>query len=195
MNQSIQLKLKKLPQALAELTHSNQFLKLSAFFAYGLCFLLAGVVYVLASKPAQVLTLTPDAALYERIAEPSRESAVRRVVGEYLELRYRWEPKTVAIRIKEAQVFILPATRKTFEASTANVVRFAQEKNVAQRVYANRMQINFEKQTVLIQGDRVTSIQGIVAAGILELELHFDFGPRTKENPWGIYIQRELEKL
>lgn len=194
MNQSIQLKLKKLPQALAELTHSNQFLKLSAFFAYGLCFLLAGVVYVLASAPPQVLTLTPDGALYERIAEPSRESAIRRVVGEYLELRYRWEPKTVASRIKESQVFILPATRKSFEISTAGVARFSQEKNVSQRVLPDTMQINFERQTVFIQGDRMTSIQGLRAAGALKLELSFDYGPRTARNPWGIYITKEREE-
>ncbi len=194
MNQSIQLKLKKLPRALAELTHSNQFLKLSAFYAYGLCVLLIGVIFVLVSKPPEVLTLTPDASLYERIAEPARESAVRRVVEEYLELRYRWEPKTVAGRIKEAQVFILPATRKTFEASTANVVRFSQEKSVGQRVYPDKVQINFEKQTVFIRGDRVTSIQGLKAAGDLKLELSFDYGMRTAKNPWGIYITKEREE-
>ncbi len=195
MNQSIQLKLKKLPRALAELTHSNQFLKLSAFYAYGLSLFLIGVVYMFASKPPEVLTLTPDAALYERIAEPARENAVRRVVEEYLELRYRWEPKTVANRMREAEAFILPATRKTFEAATANVIRFAQEKNVAQRVYpeTDKMPVNFDKQTVFIQGDRVTSIQGLKAAGDLKLELSFDYGPRTAKNPWGIYITKERE--
>lgn len=193
MNQSIQLKFKKLPRALAELTHSNHFLKLSAFYAYGLCILLIGVVYVLASKPPEVLTLTPDAALYERIAEPVRESAVRRAVEEYLELRYRWEPKTVASRIKDAQAFILPATRKTFESSTANIVRFAQEKLVSQRVYPDKVVVNLEKQIVAIQGDRVTSIQGLKAVGDLKLELSFEYGPRSAKNPWGIYVIKERE--
>jgi hypothetical protein len=193
MNQSIQLKFKKLPRTLAELTHSNHFLKLSAFYAYGLCILLIGVVYVLASKPPEVLTLTPDAALYERIAEPVRESAVRRAIEEYLELRYRWEPKTVASRIKDAQAFILPATRKTFESSTANIVRFAQEKLVSQRVFPDKVAVNLEKQIVAIQGDRVTSIQGLKAAGDLKLELSFDYGPRTPKNPWGIYVTKERE--
>ncbi len=194
MNQSIQLKIKAFPKALGELTHSNQFLKLSALFAYGLCFLLVGIIYLLASKPPEVLTMTPDAALYERIAEPARDNAVRRVVDEYLRLRYHWEPKTVESRIKEAQVFILSTTRKAFETSTANVVRFAQEKSVAQRVYPGKMQINFEKQTVFIEGDRVTSIQGLKAAGELKLELSFDYGPRTNKNPWGIYITKEREE-
>lgn len=193
MNQNIQLKFKKLPRALAELTHSNQFLKVSAFYAYGLCFLLIGVVFTLASKPPEMLTLAPDAAIYERTAEPSRESAVRRAVYEYLELRYRWEPKTVASRMSEAQAFILPMTRKTFESSTANVVRFAQEKQVEQRVYQNKVTVNLEKQTVLIKGDRITSIQGLRAAGDLKLELSFDYGPRTAKNPWGIYITKESE--
>lgn len=194
MNQSLQLKIQKLPKALAELTHSNQFLKLSAFYSYGLCILLTGAVYVLASKRPEVLALTPDAGLYERIAEPSRESAIRRVVQEYLGLRYRWEPASVANRVKDAQVFVSPPARKNFETSIANVIRFAQEKNVGQRVYAEKMTVNFEKQTVYIQGDRVTSIQGLKAAGDLKLELSFEYGPRTAKNPWGIYITKEREE-
>jgi hypothetical protein len=194
MTSNIQLKLKKLPEAMAALAHSNQFMKLSAFYAYGLSLLLIGALYVMASRPAEVLTLAPDASIYERIAEPSRETAIRQMAKEYLSLRYRWEPKTVAAQMMEAQSFILPNTRKAFESSTANVIRFAQEKLVAQRVYPEKMIVDLEKQTVLVQGDRVTSIQGLKAAGDLKLELSFEFGPRTAKNPWGIYVTKEREE-
>ncbi len=194
MNQTIQLKIKKLPKALGELTHSNQFLKMSAFFSYGLCLLLAGAIYLLAGKAPVVLSMAPDASLYEPIAEPKAENAIRQVVTEYLKLRYRWEPKTVASQIKAAQAFIPIAIRGVYESSTANVIRFAQEKIVAQRVYAEKVSINLEKKTVLILGDRVTSIQGLRAAGELKLELSFDYGPRTATNPWGIYITKEREE-
>lgn len=194
MNQTIQLKIKKLPKALGELTHSNQFLKMSAFFSYGLCLLLAGAIYLLAGKAPIVLSMAPDASLYEAIAEPKAENAVRQVVNEYLKLRYRWEPKTVASQIKAAQAFIPTAIRGTYETSTANVIRFAQEKIVAQRVYPEKISISLEKKTVLISGDRVTSIQGLRAAGELKLELSFDYGPRTAANPWGIYITKEKEE-
>jgi hypothetical protein len=48
--------------------------------------------------------------------------------------------------------------------------------------------------TALITGDRVTSIQGLKAAGNLKLQLTFESGQRTKENPWGIYITKEKEE-
>lgn len=194
MNQSIQLKMKALPRALGELTHSNQFLKISAFISFGLCLLLAGVICLLVSKPPVVLSMAPDASLYEAIAEPKAENAIRQVVNEYLKLRYWWEPKTVSLQIKAAQTFIPSAIRGAYESSTANVIRFAQEKLVAQRVYPEKVSINLEKKTVLIVGDRVTSIQGLRAAGELKLELSFDYGPRTSANPWGIYIMKEKEQ-
>jgi len=194
MNQSIQLKIKAFPKALGELTHSNQFLKMTAFVSLGLCLLLAGANYLLASKPPVVLSMAPDASLYEAIAEPKAENAIRQVVNEYLKLRYRWEPKTVAAQIKAAQAFIPSAIHRAYDSSTANVIRFAQDKLVAQRVYPETVSINLAKKTVFIQGDRVTSIQGLRAAGELKLELSFDFGPRTSVNPWGIYITREKEE-
>ena len=194
MNQSIQLKIKRLPKALGELTHSNQFLKMSVFFSYGLCVLMMGAVYLLAAKAPVILSLAPDASVYQSIAAPNPESEVRQAVERYLELRYRWEPKTVAKQIEAAQAFILPGTRKTFEVSTANVVRFSVEKNVAQRAYPEKITVNLDRRTVSISGDRVTSILGLRAAGDLKLELSFDFGPRTAKNPWGIYVSREREE-
>ena len=32
-------------------------------------------------------------------------------------------------------------------------------------------------------------------AGSLNLKLHFTSGSHTKENPWGVYITREVEQL
>lgn len=194
MNPSIQLKIKKLPKALGELTHSNQFLKMSAFYSYGLCLFLTGIIFVFATRPPQVLTLAPDASVYEVIAEPKVESAVRQAVSEYLKRRYCWEPKTAAAKIRSAQAFIPSGIMKAFETSTASVIRFAQEKTVGQRAYADEISINLSKKVVSIQGNRVTSIQGLKAAGDLKLELSFDYGPRTSSNPWGIYITKEREE-
>jgi hypothetical protein len=193
MNQAIKLKMKELPQALSELMHSNQFLKLSAFSAYLLCGLLVTLLFYQAVKPTAVLTLTPDGSLYQTAPLPKPEVEIERAVREYIKYRYNWEPKTVAAKIDEAQDFILPATRKTFEASMANVVKFSMEKLVAQKVYPEKIQINLNKGTALVLGDRITSIQGIKAAGDLRLELTVDSGPRTKSNPWGVYIAKEVE--
>ncbi len=194
MNQSIQLKMKKLPKALGELTHSNQFLKMSAFSSYLLCGLLITLLFYQAIKPTAVITLAPDASVYQNIDAPKPENEIRQAVKEYLERRYQWEPKTVVKQLQAAQIFILPSTRKTFESSMANVARFSTEKLVSQRVYPEKILVNLEKRVVSILGDRITSIQGLKAAGDLKLELQFDFGPRTLTNPWGVYISKEREE-
>ncbi len=195
MNQTIQLKLKKLPKALGELAHSNQFLKMSAFSSYGICVLLIGIIFYQAGKPPMVLPLAPDASLYQSTEQPKPEIEVRQAIREYLERRYKWEPKTILKQLAAAQVFILPSTKRTFEVSTAGVAKFSQEKLVSQRVYADQIQVDTTKKLVMIRGDRVTEIQGMKAAGDLRLELSFEYGPRTAQNPWGVYVLKEREEL
>jgi len=193
MNQSIQLKLKKLPKALGELAHSNQFLKISAFSAYGLCGLLITLLFYQAIKPTAVLTLTPEAFVYQAAPKPNPKIEIERAVREYLKFRYNWTPKTVSSQVSKAEEFILSSTRKAFGTSMGNVIRFSTEKIVAQRAYPVEIEIDLKKETALILGDRITTIQGLKAAGDLKLELSFESGPRTEANPWGVYITREKE--
>lgn len=193
MKTQIQLQMKKFPQALAELSHSNQFLKMSAFAAFLICGLLITLLFFQAVKPAPILTLAPDASLYQAAAKPKPEVEVERAIREYIKYRYNWEPKTVVKRIDDAEAFILPGTRKTFAGSMTNVVRFSTEKMVGQKAYPEKIVIDLGKSEARITGDRVTSIQGIKAAGDLSLKLSFESGPRTEANPWGIYVQKELE--
>lgn len=193
MKTQLQLQMKKFPQAIADLTHSNQFLKMSAFSAYIICGLLITLLFFQMIRPTRVLTLAPDANLYQQAPKPKPEIEIERAIREYIKYRYNWEPKTVAKRIDDAEAFILPGTRKTFAGSMANVVRFSTEKMVGQKAYAEKVIVDLGKNEVRVTGDRVTSIQGIKAAGDLSLKLSFESGPRTEANPWGIYIQKELE--
>ncbi len=96
--------------------------------------------------------------------------------------------------LQAAAVFIPPSSQKAYQAATANVAKFAIEKGVLQRAYVNDVAVNLEKKTAKVTGDRVTAIQGLKAAGDLKLELSFESGPRTRENPWGIYITKEKEE-
>lgn len=193
MNESIQLKIRKLPKALAELSHSNQFLKISAFSAYLICGLLITLLFYQAVKPTAVLTLAPDGSFYQEAPKPDPKIEIERAVREYLKYRYNWTPKTVAVQAIKAGAFILPSTKKTYESSMQNVIRFSTEKIVAQRTYAFELQVDLKKSAVKVLGDRITTIQGLRAAGDLQIELDFESGPRTDANPWGIYIAREKE--
>ncbi len=191
----LKLHVPKLPRSIGELTHSNQFLKFNVLTAYAISLLMIVLLFCSSLRPPTVLTLTPSAVPYESAQPPKPEDEVARAVRAYINMRYRWDAKTVAERLRQAEAFIPPASRKAFDTASANIVKFAQEKGVLQRVYpAESIAIDLEKRTALITGDRITAIQGLKAAADLRLSLDFDTGPRTRENPWGVYFVKEREE-
>jgi hypothetical protein len=193
MNESVKLRLRKLPKALAELSHSNQFLKVSTFSLLALTGLMSMVLFYQVMKAPIVLSMAPDGSVYKDAPKPDPKIEVERALREYLKHRYNWTPKTVASSLESARAFILPSTLKVYDSAMQNVVRFSSERLVAQRVYPAEVEVDLKKSLAVISGDRITTIQGLKAAGDLKLELSFDSGPRTPSNPWGIYISKERE--
>lgn len=194
MNTQIPLKGPLFPKALADLIHSNQFLKLfsvSMLVITGLCL---AIILVMISRPPTVLALSPSAQLFEKSQMPKAEDQVREAIRAYIEYRYKWEPSNVIEKLKLAESFIGPQSFKAYQAAMVSVAKFSLEKQVSQRVYPGPVKVDLEKKTATIVGDRITSIQALRAVGELKLELSFDSGPRTRENPWGIYIAKEKEE-
>ena len=190
----IGLKNPQLPKMVGQLMHSNQFLKAFSISSLALVFMVLGVILVMATKEPMVITLGPDGKAIERTVLPKAEDQIREGIKRYLEKRYQWEPENVIQKLKESEKFITPQALKAFQGAIANVAKFSTEKLVSQRVYPNNIEVNLAKNTAFITGDRVTSIQGLKAAGNLKLELAFESGPRTEGNPWGIYISKEREE-
>lgn len=191
---SVNLKMRSLPKVISELTHSNQFLKVFSLSAVVLIFMVLGVIMVMATKEPIVITLSPDGKAIERTVLPKAEDQIREGVKRYLEKRYQWEPESVTKKLKESEEFITPQALKAFQGAMANVGKFSTEKIVSQKVYPEKIEVDLKKNTALITGERVTSIQGLKAAGNLKLELSFESGPRTQNNPWGLYISKEREE-
>lgn len=186
----------KVPKLLGDLMHSNQFLKIFSLAALGISVLAMATTLVLSAKPPLILTLSPNGQEVKKQADlPKAEDQVEAAVRKYIELRYRWEPKNVQSNLASATDFIHPNSRKAFQTSISNVIRFSTEKQVTQRAYPVLVKVNIQDKVVQVLGDRITAIQGMMAAGPLKLELSFESGDRTKENPWGIYISKEKEAL
>jgi hypothetical protein len=179
---------------IGDLTHSNQFLKLFALISIGITAIVVIALAIIVTKPPIILTLAPSGIILEKTELPSPENEIKFAVKTYLENRYNWEPNSVAAKLKLTEGFILPPSIKAFQTSIANIIHFSSEKQVSQKIYPNDFKINLNQKTVLITGDRVTAIQGMKAVGNLRLELSFESGTRTKENPWGIYITKEREE-
>lgn len=193
MNQEIKLKIKKFPSQMAELMHSNQFLKMSAFCSYGICAILLVLLMYLSLRPTSFITLAPDGSVYQFLDKPNPEVEIEKVVRKYIEKRYNWEPKSVLKNLEAVEMFIPKSLRKSFMRSMSGIVKFSTEKQVSQRAYPFLIKVILNENEVHVSGDRITAIQGIKAAGNLNLKLLFESGPRTKENPWGIYILKETE--
>lgn len=189
-----QLKNSQFPKMLGDLSHSNQFLKIFSMVA--LCLVLASffMIFSLTSQEPVILTLTPEGKILEKTKMPKAENLIREGINRYLEKRYTWVPSDVQKKLADSSFFVSPTSQKAFGEAMANIIHFSLEKQVAQKVYPSNIEINIKDGMALVTGDRVTAIQGLKAAGNLKLQLSFESGPRTKENPWGIYITKEKEE-
>lgn len=194
VSKSIGFKNSMYPKMIGQLLHSNQFLKMFSISALVLVLMVLGVILVMATKEPMVITLGPDGKAIERVALPKAEDQIQEGIKRYLEKRYQWEPQNVVKKLKESEEFITTSSMKAFRNAVFNVAKFSTEKIVSQKVYPNEIKVNLANGTAYITGDRVTSIQGLKAAGNLKLELTFESGPRTMNNPWGLYISKEREE-
>lgn len=193
MQTQVTLKELKLPKMLAELAHSNQFLKIFSVSCLGLNLLSLILVFVLATRSPLVLSFNQNAQVMDQSSMPRPEVEVQVAAKHYLELRYQWTPENVQQKLELAKSMIQSSAMRAYMGAAQNVIHFSLEKQVSQRVYGNSFAVDMDKRIVTISGDRITAIQSLKAAGNLNLELAFELGPRTRDNPWGVYVTKEKE--
>ncbi len=172
-NKLVKLKSIELPKMVGELWHSNQFLKIFAIAALAITFMMMSLVIAVVTKDPTVITLDNNGREVSSAELPRPEDQIREGIKRYLEKRYQWQPDDVVKKLKESENFISQKALKAFQVAVANVAKFSVDKVVSQKVYPEKIDINLNRQTALITGDRVTSIQGLKAAGNLKLELTF----------------------
>jgi hypothetical protein len=190
----INLKNASLPKMIGQMMHSNQFLKIFAFSSLTLLLLTLIMFFIVVTKEPTVITLDVNGKNIAKESLPKVEDQIKEGIKHYLEKRYQWGPENVQKNLKESEDFITSKALKAFQGAVANIAKFSTEKIVSQKIYPEKIEIDLKNQTALISGDRMTSIQGMKAAGNLKLELTFETGPRTVKNPWGLYISKEREE-
>jgi len=192
MESHMQLRSAKFPSMISSLLHSNQFLKMFSFYSLSLALItLVGLILSI-NKGPEVITLTTSGGIISE-GKPNLDAFVQQALRKYLEKRYKWNPDDVVQKLRESESFILPNTQKAFEEAVSKVARFSKEKLASQKIFIDEIQIDLKLKTALITGTRITSIQNLPAAGDMKLELSFESGPHTQENPWGIYVTKEKE--
>lgn len=194
MNQPIKLKISRYPKMMSLLLHSNQFLKMFSVGSLGINLMLIFALVSILGQPPVIVAFSEKGVPLAEVTEVKAEDQIKAALGQYLSSRYSWTPQSVKDQLSRTKAFILAKNLKAFENASLGIQKFAAERNVSQKIYPSRIDVNLDKSVALVRGDRVTSIQGLKAAGDLKLELSFENGPRTKENPWGIYITKEKEE-
>lgn len=192
MDTHMQLRSAKFPAMISNLLHSNQFLKMFSFYSLSLALITLLGLIIAINKGPEVITLSSSGVVVSK-AEPKLNAFVEEALRSYISKRYKWTPESVVGKLKESEAFILPNTQKAFEEAVSKVARFSKEKMASQKVFIDDVENNLKHKTALITGTRITSIQNLPAAGEMRLELSFDSGPHTTENPWGVYVTKEKE--
>jgi len=183
-----------MPKVLADLKHANQLLKVFALLAFSLALVESVVLVFVINKSVQVVALDISGQRLELLKMPSAQAEIENALREYVKRRYSWEPKTVSEQLKKASAFIHQSMRSQYFNGVSKVERFSNERGVSQMAYVDHVEVDLKNGLARITGNRVTTIQGLNAAGPLKLTLNFEASMRSLENPWGIYVRREREE-
>lgn len=117
---------------------------------------------------------------------------LRRLVKRYVETHYNWDFTNVEKAHAEAARFVSEKFVKAFNAANAEQVRIAREKKITEKVYlSTEIQVDPKTLTARVAMDRIFTVEGLRAASLLTLDISFEYGARTPQNPEGIYVTAE----
>lgn len=187
------LTLSRFPKMFSEILQTNHYLKLFSVLSFAISFVTSLTLTILVLRGPEVVTLHHDGSLAHQTELPRPQDEVIEATKYYLNKRYHWTPQNVEQKLKETEFFIARKVLDAYKTAAKNIIKFSKEKNVSQKIYPEEFKVDLNNQSVLITGDRISKIQDMRAVGDLKLELSYESGPRSLQNPWGIYIIKEKE--
>lgn len=180
------------PKVVTDLATQNYFLKILSYSLLGIMSLLLVLLIYSVKRGPQVIAL-------ETSGEPAivetklTDLQVKRAITEYLKYRYTWSDQNVATQLKKAQSFVFPSLTDSFKKSMTEIQKFVLEKKVNQRLYPQKIDVDFKTKTISVLADRFTEFESLKAATVLKVKFFFDTDDRTPTNPWGVYVTKEVE--
>ena len=182
----------KYPKLVTDLASQNHYLKTFSVSCLGLTCLMALVLVYSIRQGPQVIALDNTGEV-ARIETDLTDLQVKSAVKEYLSHRYTWEPQSVVAELKKTEAFIYPSLISSFRKSMLELEKFAKDKKVTQRVYPQKIDIDFPNKVITVVADRITEFENLKAVTALKLRLNFQIDDRTPTNPWGVYVTKEVE--
>lgn len=172
----------------------NQILKyLLLMFAFANTVLAVSLVCIFFKAPPIYAVSSVESGILRSNPPPKEylEAEASRVITSYLQSRHTWEPSNVQKSIGKASRFVDDSFRKSFLQANDTQIKIAQEKKITQKFYVSKIELDLEKRTAAVSGDRILTIDGFRAVNTLSFKLSLRLGERTEQNPEGVYIISE----
>ena len=182
----------KYPRLVTDLAQQNHYLKVLSYSSTAIMGLLTLLLIYSFKRGPQVIALETSGEV-ARVETELTDMQVKSAIKEYLKYRYVWDQQNVSPQIKKAESFILPSLLSSFQKSMIEVQKFVKDKKISQRVYPQKIDVDFKNKSVVVLADRITEFETLKAATTLKVKFNIDFDDRTPLNPWGIYISKETE--
>lgn len=126
------------------------------------------------------------------LSEELLSNELKRLVKKYVETHYNWDSSSVEKAHSDAAKYVSEKFVNAFNRANAEQVRFAKEKRISQKVFlTSEIQVDSKTLVARISMERIFNVDGLRATSPLVLDVSFEYGPRTANNPEGIYITAE----
>lgn len=172
----------------------NQILKyLLLVFAVMVVIELSFILMLACRKPL-IVSLSGQQTSRVQYIEPDANAILReiiRVIENYLRTRHNWDWTTIEARSKASVPYVAPEFREKFLLTVQEQIRLAKDKQIAQRLFPDEPTVDLKGKKATVHAERILIVNGIRAAQGLNLEIGFNRGERTTENPEGVYIVSE----
>jgi hypothetical protein len=181
------------PQVFGDLAFQNRWLRTAMILALAVTTVSLAIAAPLMHRRPIIVTLDRCGKLepLSQAATPGDEA--QEAARSYIGYRYTWNSDVLDMNLRHAEAFVAPQSLKAFGKTARELATFVKEKGVAERVYLTQVKVDPTTNRIQITADRFTEIQGLKAATILRMNLTYQNGPRTYENPWGVYVLKEEE--
>ncbi len=175
-------------------TAQNQILKGLLLVTLALCAIQAIAITCLGLRKPVLIAVSSAETRVLVPSAPNEEilnAEIKRVLSTYLSAHHNWEWAKIHASFEAAARYIGSDFRKRFFEANREQERIAAEKKISQLFYISDLQLDLKSKVATVRGDRILVIENLRAANPMTLELTFDYGPRTVQNPEGIYVTAE----
>jgi hypothetical protein len=182
------------PQMIQNFARENFNLKILSGACLALLFVSLATVAYLVKRGPMVIAMS-ESGKVTQIEMKVTDFQIKEAIRVYLNHRYGWDDKNIGSSLRQSEFFVEPSLVGSFRKSMNDTIKYVHDKKVSQRVYPREdsIKVDLKEKSVTLVADRFTEFDNLKAATEMKLKLWFEKGDQTIQNPWGVYVVKELE--